>query len=218
MLYAIIGVLFLLADQFMKFWTVSHIELNTGIKPLLPGLLHLTYIKNFGIAFGLLSGVSWVRWVLLVLLAAFTLFIVLGLRRGGYLRTGFARWTGVLLLAGLLGNGIDRAIYGYVVDMLELEFIHFAIFNLADILVVVFGILFCIALISGGIGAPEEDWDEDEEEEEAPRRRRRPRDEPLCQQIPEPGKRYGCTGSCKLNQSRIDSYSAKNNTGNNIPD
>ena len=72
MIYGIIGALTLLIDQFLKFWTVSNVELNTGIQPLIPGFLHITYIKNFGIAFGLFSKAPWLRWVLLVLLLAFT--------------------------------------------------------------------------------------------------------------------------------------------------
>ena len=180
MLYLIIGLLFLLADQYLKFWTVAHIELNAFPgKELIPGVLNMTYIKNAGVAFGLFSKFSALRWVLLGLLIAFTLFIVLGIARG-FLRTGFARWTGALLLAGLLGNGIDRAIYGFVVDMFEpkLGSITWPIFNLADCLVVFFGILFCIAVLAGGIGAPEEDeYEDEEEEEEPPRRRRRARDE-----------------------------------------
>ena len=187
MLYALIGILFLFADQLLKFWTVSHIELNAFPgKELIPGVLNMTYIKNTGMAFGLFSKFSGLRWVLLALLAAFTAFIVLGIVMR-YLRTGFARFTGTMLLAGLLGNGIDRAIYGYVVDMFEpkLGSITWPIFNLADCLVVIFGILFCIAVLAGGLGAPDEDWDEededdeDEEEEEKPSRRRsrRSRDE-----------------------------------------
>ena len=176
MLSAIIGILFLFADQLIKFWTVSHIELNTGIRELFPGILHMTYIKNYGAAFGVFSNAPWLRWVLLGLLVCFTLFILLGVRRGGYLRTGFARFTGMMLLAGLLGNGIDRAIYGYVVDMFELEFINFAIFNLADVLVVFFGILFCIALIAGGIGRADNYEDDEDDYEYA--RRRSSREEP----------------------------------------
>ena len=181
MLYAIVGLLFLLADQFLKFWTVGHIELNAYPgKELIPGVLNLTYIKNAGAAFGLFSKFGALRWVLLALLIAFTAFIVLGISKR-FLRTGFARWTGTLLLAGLLGNGVDRAVYGYVVDMFEpkLGSISWPIFNLADCLVVIFGILFCIALIAGGIGSPdpyededEEEYLDDEEEEERPRRRR----------------------------------------------
>ena len=182
MLYAIIGLLFLLADQFLKFWTVSHIELNAYPgKELIPGVLNMTYIKNAGAAFGLFSKFGALRWVLLALLIAFTVFVILGISKR-FLRTGFARWTGTLLLAGLLGNGVDRAIYGYVVDMFEpkLGSISWPIFNLADCLVVIFGILFCIALLTGGIGSPDayEDEEEDEylddeedEEEDRPRRR-----------------------------------------------
>ena len=156
MIYAIVGLVFLLADQFLKFWTVAHVELNAypGIE-LIPGVLNLTYIKNTGIAFGLFGDKPMLRWVLLALLAAFTVFIVAGIATR-WLRTGFARWTGALLLAGLLGNGVDRAVYGYVVDMLEpkLGSISWPIFNIADALILIFGILFCIALISGGFGAP----------------------------------------------------------------
>ena len=156
MIYAIVGLLFLLADQFLKFWTVAHVELNAypGIE-LIPGVLNLTYIKNTGIAFGLFGDKPMLRWILLALLAAFTVFIVASMATR-YLRTGFARWTGVLLLTGLLGNGVDRAVYGYVVDMLEpkLGSIAWPIFNIADALILVFGILFCIALLSGGFGAP----------------------------------------------------------------
>ena len=156
MLYAIVGLLILLADQFLKFWTVAHVELNAypGIE-LIPGVLNLTYIKNAGIAFGLFGDKPMLRWVLLGLLVLFTAFVVVSLVTR-YLRTGFARWTGVLLLTGLIGNGVDRAIYGYVVDMLEpkLGSISWPIFNIADALILVFGILFCIALLTGGFGAP----------------------------------------------------------------
>ncbi len=167
MIYAILGLLFLLADQFLKFWTVGHVELNAnpGIR-VLP-FLNLTYVKNEGIAFGMFSNVSFLRWILLGLLVMFTVFIVLGIARG-FLRTGLARFSGAMLLSGLLGNGVDRAIYGYVVDMLEprLGSLTLPIFNIADFLAVVFGILFCISLLTGGIGAPEEDFDDEDEEEE----------------------------------------------------
>ena len=124
MIYAIVGLLFLLADQFLKFWTVAHVELNAypGIE-LIPGVLNLTYIKNTGIAFGLFGDKPMLRWILLALLAAFTVFIVASMATR-YLRTGFARWTGVLLLTGLLGNGVDRAVYGYVVDMVTDIIMH----------------------------------------------------------------------------------------------
>ena len=116
MIYGIIGLLLLLIDQFLKFWTVSNVALNTGIQPLIPGFLHITYIKNFGALFGVLSGFGALRWILLLLLIVFTALMVFAFIKG-YFRTGFMKLSAALLLAGLLGNGIDRAIYGYVPDI-----------------------------------------------------------------------------------------------------
>ena len=57
------------------------------------------------------------------------------------------RWLAVLAMAGAIGNGIDRALYGYVVDMFELEFMHFAVFNIADIAINVCCILFVLLML-----------------------------------------------------------------------
>lgn len=184
MVYGIIGLLALLIDQFLKFWTVSNVALNTGIRPLIPGVLHITYIKNFGAAFGLMSGFGALRWILLILLLAFTALMVFAFIKG-YFRTGFVKVSGALLLAGLLGNGIDRAIYGYVPDIFEFEFMNFAIFNLADVLMLVGGILFVVAILTGGLRRADEF--DDYEEDEAPvrtSRRREYDDEPAPRRAP----------------------------------
>lgn len=184
MVYGIIGILALLIDQFLKFWTVSNVALNTGIRPLIPGVLHITYIKNFGAVFGIMSGFGALRWILLILLLAFTALMVFAFIKG-YFRTGFVKVSGALLLAGLLGNGIDRAIYGYVPDIFEFEFMNFAIFNLADVLVLVGGILFVVAILTGGLRRADEF--DDYEEEEAPvrpARRREYDDEPVARRAP----------------------------------
>ena len=165
MVYGIIALLALLVDQFLKFWTVSNVALNTGIRPLIPGFLHITYIKNFGAAFGVMSSFGALRWILLILLIAFTALMVFAFIKG-YFRTGLTKVSGALLLAGLLGNGIDRAIYGYVPDIFELELFKFPIFNLADALVLIGGILFAVAILTGGLRRADEF--DDYEEEEAP--------------------------------------------------
>ena len=184
MVYGIIALLALLVDQFLKFWTVSNVALNTGIRPLIPGFLHITYIKNFGAAFGVMSGFGALRWILLILLIAFTALMVFAFIKG-YFRTGLTKVSGALLLAGLLGNGIDRAIYGYVPDIFELELFKFPIFNLADMLVLIGGILFAVAILTGGLRRADEF--DDYEEEEAPvrpSRRREYDDEPAARRAP----------------------------------
>ena len=182
MVYGIIALLALLVDQFLKFWTVSNVALNTGIRPLIPGFLHITYIKNFGAVFGVMSGFGALRWILLILLIAFTALMVFAFLKG-YFRTGFIKLSGALLLAGLLGNGIDRAIYGYVPDIFELEFVKFAIFNLADVLVLVGGILFVAAILTGGLRRADE-YDDYEEAPARASRRRAYDEEPAPRRAP----------------------------------
>ena len=187
MVYGIIGLLALLVDQFLKFWTVSNVALNTGIRSLIPGVLHITYIKNFGAVFGVMSGFGALRWILLILLIAFTALMVFAFLKG-YFRTGFIKLSGALLLAGLLGNGIDRAIYGYVPDIFEFEFVKFAIFNLADVLVLVGGILFVAAILTGGLRRADE-YDDYEEAPARASRRRAYDEEPAPRRAPRPSER-----------------------------
>ena len=199
MLYAIVGVLFLLADQALKLWTVSNVDLNTGISKLIPGFLHVTHIKNFGAVFGILKNAGWLRWAALLLLLAIAAGMILCLRRGVF-QTALCRWSGVLLLAGLIGNGLDRALFGYVVDMLEFEFGKLPIFNLADLMILVAGIIFCVSLILGGAdfsalsGKAEEEpmprrRGDDYGYAERPRRREDDYDRPVRRPASEPGVR-----------------------------
>ncbi len=228
MVYGIIGLLALLIDQFLKFWTVSNVALNTGIRPLIPGVLHITYIKNFGAVFGIMSGFGALRWILLILLLAFTALMVFAFIKG-YFRTGFVKVSGALLLAGLLGNGIDRAIYGYVPDIFEFEFMNFAIFNLADVLVLVGGILFVVAILTGGLRRADEfdDYEEDEapvrafrrreyDDEPAPRRTPRAAEEtPVRRTAPRPAAPTTATPSAR--GTAAPSPARQRAAGNGVP-
>ena len=94
---------------------------------LIPGVLGLQYTQNKGIAFSWLSGTPWLLGVLsLVLIIAGFLFL-----RGKTLPN--LTWIGLMMmLGGATGNMIDRFFAGYVTDMIEFLFVHFAIFNIAD--------------------------------------------------------------------------------------
>ena len=175
MVYGIIGGMLLLIDQFIKFFVTKNVELNVGIKTLIPGFLQITNIRNYGVAFGLFSNASWLRWILLILLLVFTAAIVFAFIKG-YFRTGFMKVSAMLFLTGVLSNGIDRALFGYIPDMFEFVFVNFAIFNLADVLGVVGGILFAVAILTGGLSTEADlsDDDEDEEDEDDEEEVRRP--------------------------------------------
>ena len=145
MLYAIVVVLLLIADQGLKYWVTVHVALNEGRHVLIPKVLDVMNIHNYGIAFSWLQNVP--SWVFALIAAAFAVVVILALRRG-MIQGAFGRWMAVLALAGAIGNCIDRVLSGYVVDMLAFAFWKsFPVFNLADACLVVGGIAFCLYVI-----------------------------------------------------------------------
>ena len=146
MLYAIVAVIILILDQGLKYWTTTHLELGTGLKELIPGVLHLRNHHNTGSAFSFLEDWAGARWLFLAVTVIFAVIVIWALYKK-VIRGEFGRWMAVCVLAGALGNGIDRALHGYVVDMIEFAFFTFPIFNVADIFITVGGILFCLYII-----------------------------------------------------------------------
>lgn len=130
MLLSIAGIV--AADQFTKWLTVRHIAPGE-IVPVLDGVVHLTYLRNNGMAFSLFEGG---RWVFLLFTAVFLVLAALTAVKD-WLPHPLARASLVMVTGGAVGNLIDRLLYGSVVDMIEPELIRFAVFNVADIFVTV---------------------------------------------------------------------------------
>ena len=176
MLYAIIGMLVIIADQWIKFWVAGHLTLNEEIQTIIPGILSLVNVHNDGAAFGFLSG-SGARIPFIILAGVFAVVVIIALATK-LISGKLARWSIVLVTAGGLSNCLDRVIYGYVQDMFKFDFINFPVFNLADVFITVFAVLFALAVIFGKTRKDDEeddffDEDDEEEEEEAPRVSRR---------------------------------------------
>ena len=130
-LYTAVFLVLLAADQILKYWVTQNLDLYESM-PLIPGLVELKYIQNTGGGWSILSDYTW----LLSLLTSVILVVVLVLLVRGIVRHPLGRWGCVLLLAGGLGNLIDRFRLGYVVDMFNFQFMNFPVFNIADICVV----------------------------------------------------------------------------------
>ena len=160
MLYAIIAAVILIGDQWLKYWVTLNITLSTGDVALIPGVIKLVNIHNSGAAFGLLGSASYARWLFLGVAALFIIVIIVILAKRLF-KSRFANWCAVLALAGAVGNCIDRALYGYVVDMFKLEFMDFAVFNVADIFLVIACFAFIIYLIADIFKGGKADKDED---------------------------------------------------------
>ena len=160
MLYAIIAAVILIGDQWLKYWVTLNITLSTGDVALIPGVIKLVNIHNNGAAFGLLGSASYARWLFIGIAALFIIVIIVILAKRLF-KSRFANWCAVLALAGAVGNCIDRALYGYVVDMFKLEFMDFAVFNVADIFLVFACFAFIIYLIADIFKGGKADKDED---------------------------------------------------------
>lgn len=139
LIFGLLGAVLLGADQWVKAWTVAHLEL-WETAPLVPGFLELMRVHNYGAAWSSFSGS---RWLLVAVTIIIVIFVtVLLVRRVVRHPLGVAACC--LVISGGLGNIIDRVRLGYVVDMFNLLFINYPVFNVADILVVCGAVLGCI--------------------------------------------------------------------------
>ena len=172
MLYAIIAAIILIGDQWLKYWVTVNITLSTGEAALIPGVVKLVNIHNSGAAFGFLSDAAYARWLFLGIAALFIIVIVVVLAKHLF-KSRFANWCAVMALAGAVGNCIDRALYGYVVDMFKVEFMDFAVFNVADVFLVVACLAFIIYLIVDLFRGKDDDGEDDDEKPRRAGRRSR---------------------------------------------
>lgn len=127
MLYAILAAALVALDQIVKYLVRANIPLG-GNLPFIPYLLDLTYVQNTGAAFSLLNSHTW----LLTLISAVVVAAMCWLLVKGFFKNALGRWAAALVLAGGMGNLIDRVLLGYVTDMFQTVFMDFAVFNVAD--------------------------------------------------------------------------------------
>ena len=130
-------------DQLIKSLALRHL---TGVAtvPLWEDVLHLTYVENRGMAFSMMEGQTWLLvWVTGAILLALLLYMVFGKGHTKPLLFSMAA-----VLGGGVGNLIDRATVGFVVDYIDVRIINFAVFNFADICVCLgtIAMMICILL------------------------------------------------------------------------
>ena len=131
------------ADQITKYITVANIPLY-GAVPFIPGVVRFTYVRNTGAAFSSFQGQ---QWLFALAFAVFTVLVLWEYFKSPMPFTKLDRWCIAAIYGGALGNMIDRVRLGYVVDMIEAEFMTFPIFNVGDIFITCGCILLVIRLI-----------------------------------------------------------------------
>lgn len=130
--YLLLSAVIVGIDQWVKLWTVSTFELGES-QSVISNIFSLTYIRNTGAAWSLLEGKMWFFTIVTVIaVIAVLYFLIKNLHGSKWFTVGLS-----LVLAGALGNFIDRVRLGYVVDMFQTDFINFPIFNVADMSLVI---------------------------------------------------------------------------------
>ena len=137
-------------DQWTKAQTVAKIPLYWKV-PVLDGVFHFTYVQNTGAAFSSFEGQ---QWLFALIFLVFTIAVIYDAVKKVMPFSNFERWCVAAIYAGGLGNMIDRIRLGYVVDMIEVEFMRFAVFNVADAFIT----CGCVALVVSLVFFNKEFW------------------------------------------------------------
>ena len=121
-----------LSDQLIKIAVVQFLK-PAGSVTAIPGLLDLVYVENTGAAFSIMENKTIFFCIITPILCA--LMICLFIKLPDKKEYGSLRLILVFLLAGAIGNFIDRISYHYVIDFIYFSLINFPVFNVADIYV-----------------------------------------------------------------------------------
>ena len=138
---AIVIILILtICDQLLKSWVASSIVLG-GSKQLIPGIIELTNLRNSGAAWSIFEGQQTFFTIITIIAIIVIGYFIWQYRKNIPMLIGLS-----LIMAGTIGNFIDRLRQGYVVDMFENTFINFPIFNIADMCLTI-GVIWLIICI-----------------------------------------------------------------------
>lgn len=140
----VVSIILIAVDQITKYIAIQYLK-PVGYITLVDGLFSLTFVENGGAAFGIFQGG---RWFFIILTSILLVGICVYYYKLPKTRVySWVRFSLILIIAGAVGNYIDRFRNGYVVDFFQALFIDFPVFNMADIYVVTGTILFTILLL-----------------------------------------------------------------------
>lgn len=144
-------------DQLTK-WLVYHRVALYESVPVVPGFLNITHVRNTGAAFGMFNAADFAyKPVVVALLATLALVALLWYARQVAHESWATRYAFVLIIGGAIGNLIDRATVGYVLDFVDVVFgtWHFWAFNVADAAITIGAVLFFADALFGHRHVPE---------------------------------------------------------------
>jgi len=144
---SLISIIIIILDRISKLLIINNFNLNEGLT-IISGFFNITYVKNFGAAWSILQNK---RLFLIIITILSLIFIIYLIYNEKEINKYISMYYG-FLIGGILGNFIDRTIYGYVVDFLAFNIFgyNFPIFNISDIFIVIGVILILLENFLGG--------------------------------------------------------------------
>ncbi len=138
--------LIILLDQFTKYIIKKSLPVGTSI-PVIKNVLHLTSVRNFGAAFGILKN----QTLFFIFISSFSIVFILSMflydRKSGLIKNLSLRIAMAMILAGAIGNFIDRVKFGYVIDFIDVRI--WPVFNIADTFITIGAILLLFEMMRG---------------------------------------------------------------------
>lgn len=137
-------------DQLTKWIAVTLLQPQGSVNLISIGgkeWLNLTYVENTGAAFSILEG----KQIFLIIITSVVILAMIVVLLTKRIKSTPIIWSVALIIAGGIGNLIDRIFNGYVVDFVDFRIIRFAVFNFADICAVVGAIALVVFIAYGEI-------------------------------------------------------------------
>ena len=167
MTVTLIGILLVAADQLIKLWAYNALA-AVGTISVIPGVFSLTYVENPGAAWGIFKGATWY----LIAMPIVVIALIVGYLIRKKIKNGWMLWSSMLIIAGGVGNLIDRInVFGrtpltaissdkFVIDYLQVKFFNFPVFNLADCCITIGGVLLVLYILIDDFRARKQSHDE----------------------------------------------------------
>ncbi len=141
LLSSILIIAIILLDRLVKYWAMTVVA-PVGELAGIEGIFHFYYVENTGAAFSILREHTWILIVITALVVVFGLYVLFFKKLSLPYNICLAA-----IVGGGIGNLVDRIAYGYVVDMFMVDFVEFAIFNVADIFITLGGIALIVVIL-----------------------------------------------------------------------
>jgi len=135
------------ADRLIKLWAKARLASGGWIQGI-EGVFRWVYAENTGAAFSLMADQPWIHYLITPVILVIGWLLLRSWRLGLWPKLCLGA-----IVGGALGNYLDRLLYGYVIDMIDVTFMSFAVFNLADAAICLGGGLLAVSLLLRS-----EDW------------------------------------------------------------